>query len=153
MSPTSWLRFQAAQKQPHYQPVYVNDIDLAEGRILPGRKCCICKTSPWVFFTTLNLMIFALMSYRQVLHIPGVNGLKTYCRSKTSSFAREVQAAMGLISSNRNAAPLNHLVQYHQTRFNQGLFGERTEYMGTPTNTTEDAWHSLAERLCALLLI
>lgn len=59
---------------------------------------------------------------------------------------------MRMISSNRNAAPLSHLVQYHQTRFNQGLFGERTEYMGMPIKTTEDAWHSLVERLYAFSL-
>lgn len=41
-------------------------------------------------------------------------------------------------------APLNQVAQYERVRFNEGLHGKRTRYMGF-SQEADDAWNELQE--------
>ena len=47
-----------------------------------------------------------------------------------------------------SAAPLQPHIRYEMVMFNQGLWHESTNYMGTPSNDTEAAWSNLVHREC-----
>jgi hypothetical protein len=54
-----------------------------------------------------------------------------------------IYAAFGLIS---RTAPVDEAISYERRVFNQGLWGERTNYMGFSPEADE-AWESLLEGL------
>ncbi|KAM3064733.1 hypothetical protein ACMFMG_012144 [Clarireedia jacksonii] len=47
------------------------------------------------------------------------------------------------ISAERVYTPLANAIEYENRVFNDGLYGPRTEYMGTPSVESDRAWHDL----------